>query len=621
VSIGALGTMAGNWNFDTTSPTTALGSLAGALANGVTATTQTTGDNTTNVATDAFVIANAGVGPTSNFYNPTTYYINDPQFWASGAQFTGSISGTTLTVSAVTSGTVTANTVLISTSTSLVPGTVILSGSGTTWTVSKSQTVPSTTLAANFIDIPSQACITAAMAIGGGCDLSAIQSGSVVGSFMMSFNGRITVGDSSGDRAWVKFPCNTTYRMNMTSTSFDWFDQYGQTSIFSDCAELTNMPLFLEGTGTAGGNYAYKTIGVAGTTGNYISARNIGFLTLLNGFASGKMALIDVGEDASNYDLAFLDESFSDVAVANVSRTSTGGAGLCCGATLHLYLDAFYHAGTPLLLDTTGGLAAQSTNISGTFQHPAPGHYNVDCEDSTHGASYNFHDMFPIETGTGTTGTLININGCAVMNMAGGLNVASEASGGPWNGTLLNITNSYNTVVYLGPVFAHQASGTITLPLPNAIVNANGSTIATDSLGRISGYFSGTTYFENATVKGTLNGIVTTVEPCGVALYNGGAAIASATQVYSYRCKNVWGNAYTITGVSAISNNAGSSTCNVADSSSNALLTGAITASTSWVAGVQSATTTIASGAWVTFTVVPDGVSTSINCQLVLSHN
>ena len=100
-----------------------------------------------------------------------------------------------------------------------------------------------------------------------------------------------------------------------------------------------------------------------------------------------------------------------------------------------------------------------------------------------------------------------------------------------------------------------------------------------------------------------------------------GAAIAAATQVLSYRCKNVWSGAYTITGASAISNNAGSSTCNVADSSSNALLTGAITANTSWVAGVQSATTTIASGAWVTFTVVPDGVSTSINCQLVLSHN
>ena len=39
--------------------------VAGALANGMTATTQTTGDNTTKVATDAFVIANAGSGGTT----------------------------------------------------------------------------------------------------------------------------------------------------------------------------------------------------------------------------------------------------------------------------------------------------------------------------------------------------------------------------------------------------------------------------------------------------------------------------------------------------------------------------------------------------------------------------
>ena len=78
---------------------------------------------------------------------------------AAGAVFTGSISGTTLTVSAVTSGTiyvgqtvqgtgVTANTMI----TALVSGT---GGTGT-YTVSSSQTVASTTMyALNFTQIPS----------------------------------------------------------------------------------------------------------------------------------------------------------------------------------------------------------------------------------------------------------------------------------------------------------------------------------------------------------------------------------------------------------------------------------------------------------------------------------
>ena len=47
--------------------------LAGALANGMTATTQTTGDNTTKVATDAFVLANGGGGSTSGIFPIDSY--------------------------------------------------------------------------------------------------------------------------------------------------------------------------------------------------------------------------------------------------------------------------------------------------------------------------------------------------------------------------------------------------------------------------------------------------------------------------------------------------------------------------------------------------------------------
>ena len=54
---------------------------------------------------------------------------------------TGYISGTTLTVSSVTSGTVAINQIL--TGTGILQGTYIVSGSGSTWTVSNSQTVGS----------------------------------------------------------------------------------------------------------------------------------------------------------------------------------------------------------------------------------------------------------------------------------------------------------------------------------------------------------------------------------------------------------------------------------------------------------------------------------------------
>ena len=58
-----------------------------------------------------------------------------------GALFNGTISGTTLTVSSVISGTIAAGQTLFDTTGVLAAGTTVVSGSGTTWTISPSQTV------------------------------------------------------------------------------------------------------------------------------------------------------------------------------------------------------------------------------------------------------------------------------------------------------------------------------------------------------------------------------------------------------------------------------------------------------------------------------------------------
>lgn len=66
------------------------------------------------------------------------------EFGVVGATFTGSISGSTLTVSAVTFGTIAIGQTLIGLgSTAITEATVITGGSVNTWTLSKPQTVPS----------------------------------------------------------------------------------------------------------------------------------------------------------------------------------------------------------------------------------------------------------------------------------------------------------------------------------------------------------------------------------------------------------------------------------------------------------------------------------------------
>jgi len=124
------------------------------------------------------------------------------------------------------------------------------------------------------------------------------------------------------------------------------------------------------------------------------------------------------------------------------------------------------------------------------------------------------------------------------------------------------------------------------------------------------------TAFPTALVVTVGNDIV----PCSAGLYNGGSAITVGTYTLSGRCLNVYGATYTITGVKCYSDNNGSSTGNLADSAANPLLNAAITATNTWAAGTQSATTTIAANVWVNWTLVADGTSTTINCVMTEKH-
>lgn len=74
-----------------------------------------------------------------------------------GASFTGSISGTTLTVSGSVTGVIATGQTLLDTSGSIIPGTTIISGSGTSWQVSNTQTVTSETMTGSVASLNSTA--------------------------------------------------------------------------------------------------------------------------------------------------------------------------------------------------------------------------------------------------------------------------------------------------------------------------------------------------------------------------------------------------------------------------------------------------------------------------------
>lgn len=98
---------------------------------------------TTGVGQQAFYVANID-----------STIVEDCVTWKGGwkdvgaSNFTGSISGTTLTVSAVNSGTITMGQLV--TGTGVAASTYITGGSGLSWTVSVSQTVASTTMSGGY---------------------------------------------------------------------------------------------------------------------------------------------------------------------------------------------------------------------------------------------------------------------------------------------------------------------------------------------------------------------------------------------------------------------------------------------------------------------------------------
>ena len=95
---------------------------------------------------------------------------------------------------------------------------------------------------------------------------------------------------------------------------------------------------------------------------------------------------------------------------------------------------------------------------------------------------------------------------------------------------------------------------------------------------------------------------------CQPGLGDGANAITAGTY-YQSICYNDTGSTVTITGIKCYTDNSGSSTMNVTNGAGTALLTGAITCSSSWAVGTQSATTTIAAGDYLKFTFAADGTT------------
>ena len=172
---------------------------------------------------------------------------------ASSAVFVGSISGTTLTVTSVTSGTIATGQYL--NGLGVTPGTTISSGSGTSWVITPSQTVSSTTITSNGI-------VNAGAFVGDGTYLTGTAANLNIGGNATTATFATTAGGTSSFTGVANPPSGGT--------------------------GLTSIPLNYLVSGNV--QYPFNTV-APGTAGNIPLSTTYGAATFVAGIAAGTMTV------------------------------------------------------------------------------------------------------------------------------------------------------------------------------------------------------------------------------------------------------------------------------------------------------------------------------------------
>lgn len=255
---------------------------------------------------------------------------------------------------------------------------------------------------------------------------------------------------------------------------------------------------------------------------------------------------------------------------------STGGASL-----------STYITGTNVQIN--GGSTLPTANLNSTT--PAAGTNGINVTWQNSGANVSAEIV-----GDGNTAHFLNGQGgftvpaattanALTMNNSG----SGATSGTTFDGSVAR-TISYNTIG-AAPLASPGFTGTPTAPTQSCASNTD---IATGA-------------YVSTCVPSLIPSQYKTWS-CQPGYGDGLNAITAATYLQT-ECYNDSGVTRTITGISCYADT-GSSTMAVTNSAGTALLTGAVTCGSSWAAGTQSATVTLANGDWLKFTFVADGTTT-----------
>lgn len=298
--------------------------------------------------------------------------------------------------------------------------------------------------------------------------------------------------------------------------------------------------------------------------------------------------------------------------VLTLTTAGSSGAATLIGATLNIP----QYTGAVSSLTTTGTSGA-ATLSGGALNIPQyQGALTLTTTGSSGAATLSGNTLNIPQYGGGTgSGT---VNSGTINHVAYYPATAAAVSSDPTlidTGTSLSYTGTggFNAT---GPISTGTTPPTACSPATGCFAATEGSTAAIPTSGQCFMQADATTH----TWKWSCNG-GTSISiganrqlSCQPGLGDGTNAIPAGTYLTT-TCKNETGFTWTLSAIRCITD-VGSSTCNVMNGAGTALLTGAITGTSTYASGTQSGTTTIASGDYLKITYVADGTTKQIGIDV-----